>query len=53
MTTEMVSSFTAGITDIQGDVISLLVVVIPIALVLFGIMLAIRFGKRAFRTLSK
>ena len=53
MTTEMISAFTAGITDIQADVISLLVVVIPLALVIFGIMFAIRWGKRGFKVLSR
>ena len=53
MTTEMVSAFTSGITSIKGDILALLVVVIPLALVIMGIVMAIRYGKRAFKTLSK
>jgi len=53
LTTELISAFTAGITDIQGDVVALLVVVVPLALVIFGIMFAIRWGKRGFKVLSK
>jgi hypothetical protein len=53
MTSEMVTVFDSAITAIKTDVITLIEIVIPVALILFGIIVAIRYGKRAFRTLSR
>ncbi|GAH55176.1 unnamed protein product [marine sediment metagenome] len=50
---EIITAFTDGLASIQADVITLLIVVIPVAIAIFGIIFAIRFAKRGFRTISR
>ena len=48
----LITAFTTGVTAIKSDVISLLTVVVPIALILFGILFAISYGKRGLRVIA-
>lgn len=53
MTTELVSAFTAGMDDVKTDFLALLVVIVPVALVLMGIMFVLLRGKRALKSISR
>lgn len=52
MTTELLNTITSGFTGIQSDVLQALIVVVPIALVLFGVIFAWKIGTRFFRNLA-
>lgn len=52
MTDALTTAFTTAVTAIKGDVMSLLSVAITPALGIFGVGVALRFGKRFFTSLA-
>lgn len=53
MGVELLATFEAAILAIKADVLSLLNVIVEPALLIFGILVAIMIGKRAFRVLVR
>jgi hypothetical protein len=51
--TELITTFSDAIAGIKADVLSLLGVIVEPALLIFGIIIAIMIGKRAFRVLVR
>ncbi len=52
MTEAMTTAFSTALTTIQGDVMGMVTTAIPIALGLFGVGMALRYGKRFFASLA-
>ena len=43
------TALTTAFTSIQGDILGILAAVVPVAIVLFGGLYAVRWGKKAFQ----
>lgn len=52
MSTELTTAFTTAMTTIKSDILTLMTAVVPGALGIFGVGLALAYGKRFFRSLA-
>lgn len=52
MTSALIAGFSDGITLVKADILGMIIIVIPIALVIFGIMWAIKSAKRAYKDMT-
>lgn len=49
----IITAITTAVGTIQTDVMSIAAVVVPVALVIWGTFLAVRFGKKFFSSVAK
>lgn len=53
MDNTITTAFTTGITGIQGDIVSMIAVAVPIVLAIVGLVMAIKFGIKFFKGAAK
>lgn len=53
ITADMTSALSTAFGNVQADVLSLITTALPFGLAIMGVILAIRVGIRAFKTVSK
>lgn len=49
---DIISALTTGLTTAQGEILDAIAAVVPLAAVILGAFLAIRYAIRAFRTVA-
>ena len=52
MTSALLTAVSSALTVIKGDVVTLLEIAIPAALIIFGIIMAVRLAKRGFSIIA-
>jgi hypothetical protein len=53
MPSEVVTAFSTAVASIKTDVLDFIVIALPVALAIFGTILAIKKGKSFFSTLTR